>query len=477
MQNLIDENPGLLESVDRYVNRLAQPEPFATKVSSPKRKTSVDPAPFKRRAKEILRSAVRDWEYGRDDDDIAFDMGDLMETALDFLEQGDTPNAMVALQGITEGCLENWDEIDDFCRLTPEDVDLDFDAAWTEVILSAELIEDEALEWQERFEIWQDQLTSLAMSLEALRQGWDYPPLIKVFQGGIAERGAWSGEAPDWAGEFSQIRLKILARKERYEDYLHLAKAEGQIQAYMTMLGQLGRLEQVMAVAQNQMTTLTEAKALAAILRSQDQLPQALQIALQGLRLDNNNPYAAFEFGVWTSDLAEGMGDQAAALEVRIIAFKAQPSFKDYRKPEELAAIDWPTIREELLQYLRTARDWGKEQAQVDIFRHHVVNWLKRVKAAHEVLEKTADWSHYRQKLIDTHGRKRKLIGLMQQSQLITPDWLVFRVAAKCLWAAQLRPSGTLTRQTTLRHLVSVRLQTMALEATYLAHQRLQFPV
>ncbi|MEM9817477.1 MAG: SWIM zinc finger family protein [Cyanobacteria bacterium P01_D01_bin.6] len=276
VQNLIDENPGLLESVDRYVNRLAQPESSATKASSSKRKTSVDPAPFKRRAKEILRSAVRDWEYGRDDDDIAFDMGDLMETALDFLEQGDAPNAMVALQGITEGCLENWDEIDNFCGLTPQDVDLDFDAAWAEVILNAELTEDETLEWQERFEIWQGQLTSFAMSLEALHQGWDYPPLIKVFRGERSEQGAWSGEAPDWAGEFSQIRLKILARQERYEDYLHLAKAKGQTQAYMTMLGQLGRLEQVMTVAQNQMTTLAEAKALAELLRSQGQLPQAL---------------------------------------------------------------------------------------------------------------------------------------------------------------------------------------------------------
>ncbi|MEM9817478.1 MAG: SWIM zinc finger domain-containing protein, partial [Cyanobacteria bacterium P01_D01_bin.6] len=64
------------------------------------------------------------------------------------------------------------------------------------------------------------------------------------------------------------------------------------------------------------------------------------------------------------------MGDRAAALEARILAFKAQPSFKGYCKLEELAATDWFELQGELLQYLRTARDWGKEQAQVDIFLH-----------------------------------------------------------------------------------------------------------
>ncbi len=472
VQHLVAENPDLIELIDLYVNQL----PHADAAPAPKRKTSVDPVPFQRQAKEILRNAIRGWEYGQDDDDIGPDMGALIADALAFAEQGDADNALVALQGVTEGCVNNWDEIDDFCGLTPEDVGVDFDAAWAEALLSADLTEDENLAWQENLEAWQDRLGSFAMAMEALRQGWDYPPLVRVLQGNISELGAWSGEAPDWADEFSQIRLKILARQERYEEYLHLAEAEGQTQQYLTMLGQLGRVDQAMTVAQRQMTTLSEAKALAEMLRSQNQLSQALDIALQGLRFEHNNPYMASEFATWTSDLAAGMGNTSAALESRVMAFKAKPSLQDYQTIERLAGTDWPAVRETLLQHLRTGQAWGREQAQIDIFLHeglledaiavasglssyhsqlilrvmdtvvathsqwvvdnarpraesimdegkakyydNAVAWLKRVKAAYHALGQGLDWSHYHQTLLNQHSRKRKLIGLMQQNKL-----------------------------------------------------------
>ena len=355
-------------------------------------------------------------------------------------------------------------------------MDLDLDSAWTEAILSADLTEDELLEWQETLEAWESRLDSFAMAQEALRQGWDYPPLVRVLQGDISASGAWVGEAPDWADEFSQIRLKILARQERYKEYLNLAEAEGQTQEYLTMLGQLGQVDRAVTVAQTQMTSLNEAKALAETLRSQNQLPQALEIAMQGLRFDNNNPFMEFDVATWTSDLAEGMGNNSSALEARIIAFKAKPSYRDYQRIEALAAENWPEVRETLLEYLRTARTWGLEEAQVDVFLHEglledaisiasglssyysqlvrrvmdtvvashsqwvidnarpraesimdegkskdyqsAVEWLKRIKAAYQALGKEADWSVYYQTLLNQHSRKRKLIGLMKHNQL-----------------------------------------------------------
>ncbi len=480
VQHLVSKNPGLIDEIDWYASQLVQPESESTmtQISSPKRKTSVDPVPFERQVKKILRNTVREWEYGRDDDDISVEVNALVAKALAFVEEGDTTNALVVLQGITEGCAENWHEIEDFCGLTPEDVGLDLDSAWTGVILSADLTTDEILAWQENLESWQDQLGSFAMALEALRQGWDYPPLVRVLQGNITELGAWSGDAPHWADEFSQIRLKILARQQRYEEYLNLADAEGQTRQYLTMLAQLGRFEEAMKTAKTQMTDLVQAKALAETLRSQNQLPQALDIALQGLRLDGDgtHSYNGFEFATWTGDLAEGMDNASAALEARIYAFKARPSYRVYQKIEALAAENWPWVREALLKYLHTANRWGIESAQVDIFLHeglvedamavasdlgsyqnslvlkvmdavmvshsqwvidnarrraesimdegkakyydNAVEWLKRVKAAYAAGGNGADWSVYYRQLVEQHGRKRKLMGLMQQSQL-----------------------------------------------------------
>lgn len=231
-----------------------------------------------------------------------------------------------------------------------------------------------------------------------------------------------------------------------------------------------------MSVAQSQMTTLPEAKALAETLRAQDRLPQALDIAMQGLRLDQDNPYLTFEFASWTRDLAEGLGDRAAALESSIAAFKAKPSLKDYQTIEALSEEGWSDTKEQLLQQIRQMDEWHGADAQVDIFLHEdllddaiekvsdfssyygslilsvmdaaiashsewvienalpraqsivnegkakyyssAVEWLKRVKAAYLELDKKQDWLNYRRELVDAHGRKYKLMGLLEQNKL-----------------------------------------------------------
>lgn len=224
IQDLVEEHPTLIETIDFYVSRIAQPA-AAAKTTRPLRKTSIDPAPFKRKVREILRDAIHGWNEGWDSDNIAYELNDLTADVLAFAAQGDSHNALGVMAAITEGCILQWDDIYDYVGMGPDEFNIDLDAAWTEAILSTDLTTDEALEWQEKLEEWQDGLGSFAMALEALRQGWDYPPLVNVLQGEISSLGAWSGEAPSWADEFSQVRLKILHRQERYEEYLYLAQA------------------------------------------------------------------------------------------------------------------------------------------------------------------------------------------------------------------------------------------------------------
>ncbi len=71
------------------------------------------------------------------------------------------------------------------------------------------------------------------------------------------------------------IRLKILERQKRYQEYLYLASSEGQTKQYLTMLGRLGRVEQAVTTAQSRMSTMEEAFALAQTLQSQGALQQA----------------------------------------------------------------------------------------------------------------------------------------------------------------------------------------------------------
>ena len=63
---------------------------------------------------------------------------------------------------------------------------------------------------------WQDEWgTKFEMSLEALQQGWDYPPLVQILQGNIPTEGLWTGLVPDYAENLTLIRLKLLENQER----------------------------------------------------------------------------------------------------------------------------------------------------------------------------------------------------------------------------------------------------------------------
>ena len=480
IQALVENDPRLIEEIDFQVSRLFTTTPAPTKSSqSQLKKKTVNSAPFKRRVEQVLHDTTVAWENGWDDNDVELRLSRLIDEAMTFAERGEGNNALTILQGIIEGCFENWDVVSDY-GLEPEDIDIDFDCACTEAILSGDFTEEDVLLWQEAIELWQEEWGSFAMALEALRQGWDYPPLVKVLSGETPEQRPWRGEPPQWAEDLSRVRLKILERQERYEEYLRLAEAEGQLKDYLIMLARLGQVEQVMTLAPTVINSFHEAKALAETLWEQDYQSQALTIAQLGLELcfdpqDKDFLVRDYGFALWTSQLAETISNAEAALEARIIAFKMEPSFSDYERLEALAD-KWSDLRTELLQSLRETDSWRAESAKVNVFlkegliedaivivndlsSYHTqlifkvmdqvleshsqwvidnakvraesiiersdaklyelaVQWLKRVHATYLVMNQESEWLRYREELVKTHGRKRKLMSLMENHKL-----------------------------------------------------------
>ncbi len=472
LQELVKEYPLLIEAIDRHVGWMTNPIVEQTSIK-PLRRRTIDPAPFRRQVRQIIRDAVRYFEEGGEEDPIAEELVSVVQTAVAFSERGEGENAIAILEAITFTCVENWDDIADYGAENDEIVG-ELNEAWCEAILTAELTPEEKVDIQINLEAWQDEWNAdFGLVMEALRQGWDYPPLVQVLQGNITERGAWEEDVPDYADDLALIRLKILERQERYQEYLYLAEAEGQTQQYLTMLGHLGRVEEAVDAAQTQMNSMEEAFALAKALSEQGALQQSLDIAQSGLNLPGNCQY---ELGIWTSDLAVELGNSEAALLAIKAAFQVKPSFVDYEKMAELAGENWETVKTDLLRIIRTYSGWGTESAKVDIFLHegliddaiaiaselssyyselihrvmnaaihhnptwvianarrraekimdggkaeyyyYAVEWLKKVRAAYLESGKKADWLSYRENLMQTHARKRKLMGMLQQREM-----------------------------------------------------------
>ncbi len=473
VQALVAKQPDLIETIDRHVSLLTTPDAQA-QPKPPTRRTMLDPAPFQREVRQILRDAVHAFEYGGEEDTVTEDLREVIQNAQDFTEQGDGSNALVILVAVTEACIAHWKDVDDYGIENHEVVDA-LNKAVTEAILSTDLTPEETAELGAKVESWEDAWggADFAMSLEALRQGWDYLPLQRVLQGTITELGAWDRKAPDYADDLALIRLKILDRQERYPEYLYLAEAEGQTKAYLTMLVHVGRIEEAMQAAQTQMSSMEEAFALAQALRQQGAVEQALHIGQTGLTLPGR---CCYTLAIWTSDLAEGIGDRQAALSARIMGFKDKPCLNDYQKAEDLAGEQWLKVKEDLLNSLRTRSSWSLDQAKVDIFLreglmddaitavqdlhsyqsdligrvmdaaihhnpvwvienasrraesimdegkakyyHHAVDWLKKARAAYLAADRRAEWSAYRNRLMTTHARKYKLMGMLKQRDM-----------------------------------------------------------
>ncbi|MEH1806483.1 SWIM zinc finger family protein [Nostoc sp.] len=470
LQELVAEYPPLIEAIDRHVSWMTNPADNQTTIKFVRRNT-LDPAPFRRQVRQILKDTVRYFEEGYEDDPIGEDLLSVVQTAVDFSERGEGENAIAILSAITSTCAENWDDVAEYGAENDEVVG-ELNNAWCEAVLIAELTPEEKVDIQINLEAWQDEWNAdFGLVMEALRQGWDYPPLVQVLQGNITERGAWEEDVPDYADDLALIRLKILERQERYQEYLYLAEAEGQTQQYLTMLGRLGRVEEAIDAAQTQMNSMEEAFALAKTLSVQGALQQALDIAQSGLNLPGNCQY---ELGIWTSDLAIELGNSEAVLLAIKAAFQMKPSFVDYQRMAELAGQNWESVKTDLLRIVRTCSGWGTESAKVDIFLHegliddaiaiaselssdrselihrvmdaamshnpgwvivnarrraekimdagkaeyyyYAVEWLKKARNAYLESGKKADWLSYRENLMQTHARKRKLMGMFQQS-------------------------------------------------------------
>jgi uncharacterized Zn finger protein len=492
VQELVAREPELLKQIDRFVNKISPSivEQVTTHESRPKRQTSVDPQPYRYQTQQMMRNCLQHWEEGGEENPIDTDLPEILDQAQAFIDRGDGNDALAILAAITEACVEDWDEVADYGAEGDDLITL-LDPMWTAAVLTAELSSTAAIDLQVNLEEWQDRLNGdFEICAEALRQGWDTPPLVAVLQG--QSENLWADGRPSYADKLARIRLEILNLQERYPEYLNLARAEDLAEEYLVMLAQLGRIAEVMA-ASIRLKDAGQALAVAKVLREQDALTEALLIAQSGLDLPDRistvpaesnffNIHQSpvldrnrYELADWTSELAQGLGDKSIALTARITAFKLRPSMRGYQQAKTLAGDTWQTLQPTLLQHLQTMDNWSHAEAKVQIFLdegsidnaiatvddryargnliqlvmdaamsdrpewviakalpsaediinrgkaesyQEAVNWLTKARTAYIQSGRQAQWQQYRTQLISTHGRKRKLIGLIESAKL-----------------------------------------------------------
>lgn len=408
LADLVDNHPHLADWLETEVAVLRDQPSQRAGVGPRERQAPLDPAPFRRQAQAIFRGA-EDW---RSVSGAASQIQELVGRAEPFLAAGDGRNALVILEAITEVYVDQWFEFDDSDGELGS-VFADLGSAFAEAILSADLSVEERRAWEKKLTRWQAEVEEYGIdeafdsAIGAAKFGWDYLPLQRVMQGHVTREGAWEGKPPWYADELAVARLNVLERQGRLEEYIHLAEAEGQTSRYVTMLVQVGRIQEAVTYGLESLGMADEALILAQALREHDHMQDALRIAERGLALQGSvTPLAR-----WLRDLAAGLANTDLALKAAKAAFNASLSLGDYQAVQPLAGDTWSQLKEELLKHL--ASRGSNVSAKVDIYVYE--GMLEQ--AIKVVDEDPYVW----------YGTVEKVVDAAWQSH---PDWVI-RVCKK----------------------------------------------
>ena len=299
----------------------------------------------------------------------------------------------------------------------------------------------------------------------ALAQGWYYSPLMPDAKCPIPD-DEWYAEL-----DFSRIRLRVLARMERFEDYLILAEEEGETVALVQMLAHLGRAEEAEAKALAVTLTPVSALELAQALYDEGIAASAMRVAERGF--DTGSDYGLIMLGQWLTEVAHREGNVELAIKAAALTLLQSPDLDTFKTLRTVAADRWPDLRPDVLDRLRQQKssetsglceifleeglvaeaikfvprssylyidpslyhrlfaaaipvdpDWviktaGTKATTImdagDSPRYaEAVDWLRYMKDAYRSTGQANIWTDYLASIRTTHGRKYKLMGLLK---------------------------------------------------------------
>lgn len=411
------------------------------------------------------------YEEGGADEELHRLLAPYLEQTLALLVAGELDEARVLITAVMEAFCDNLDLIEDYYEYTEGsyDGDTDLDEVLTEVILSHDLTGKTRQDWRRKVLDWQEVLGELGMAETAVAQGWDYAPLLSVLQGNITNKGAWEGEAPWFADELAAIRLNLLERQGRLQEALYLAEAEGQIERYIHLLVQTGQTEKAVKEAKQYFRQAGQVLALAKRLQEMGEETAVWTIGKHGLTLEDNWQHDKGKLGQWLRDVAEAAGDNELALQAAQAAVLSTHELADYTAVQRLAGHQWDTLQPQLLDEIE-ASDYSSAKLDILVqagrltavlraidqnYRYHTndllrmleptkekhpdwgiqkcknlaedimnagksgeydtaVNWLRRAKEIYLHHQRQAEWHNYLDSLLAQHGRKYKLVPMLQ---------------------------------------------------------------
>jgi uncharacterized Zn finger protein len=439
----------------------------------------VDPAPVRKRVRQILRSLDRMrpseayWHVGG----VVEEVRGVLDEIRGVLDSGAARDALALLEALTAAYVEGWTDLDDSDGEAGAFFD-ELGQVWTEAVIAADLRPDEGERWAEKLHAWQDEVGDYGVD-EAF-----YPALVAA--GGAVdaaagyddgyeddEDGADEGEpfALRWAYvQVDEARLNVLERQGRLDEFLALARKTGRYDRLLPRLVDVGRAEEAMRLAPQVLERPADVLVLALRLVQQGCVAEGLDVGAWGLGLGAGHD--RYVLARWLREAAAEQGRPDLARQAAAEVFRWIPALDAYLAVRALAGDGWPEERDALLAHLRSDYRRAASPGGIDVLLHEglvddavavtqagglrhedlrrvadaalplrpdwvldtarheaetimdagsagaydaAADWLRRARDAYRALGREADWAAYRSALITKHRRKYRLRPLIER--------------------------------------------------------------
>ena len=343
LSRLVENDPDLYGELEAAAMTAGRGARTPGAGAQPKHETQVSEQEYRRQVKNILgglrgrRSSESYWMMSG----MVQELHQARATAYRFLEAGDAEGALTIMMALLEevaGSYEQFDDSDgdlgDFLGGLGQDL--------AEVILSQDLSGRERKALENRLTPIVDELVDygiddIQIAVLALEEGWSALSL--------------EDENEYWSGDLTQVRLNVLERQGRVDEFLDLCQAAGEHLRHAMKLLELGRKDEAVQVATNRLETADEALAIARRLRDLDHVQDAVAVGERGLLLEGYKS----KLGNWLGALEEVQGREKDALLAYRMAFDSLPSLELYQTLQRLAGRGWQALKQELISTLTSS--------------------------------------------------------------------------------------------------------------------------
>jgi uncharacterized Zn finger protein len=366
IENLVFRDPDLYDWLETYISKpgvmktvTPQGAPAAHTSKKEKRETMVSEQSYRRQVKNILHSldgltsSQAYWGVSG----MVKQLEEVRQSAVQFLEAGDPQGAITILLVLLQEMADEYEIFDDSDGELSDFLD-SLGVPLAEAILSTEMDADERSKLEGKVEQIGDYLSDygidgLEVAAAALKHGWD--DAESDFNEESWQEGEDLDEDDEWDGyvidELFTARLNVLERQGRTDEYLDLCRQAGKYLRYTLMLLEIGRVDEAVTTAIDQLENAEDALLIAQRLRDLDRIDDALNVAERGFSLGGRK----YDLGCWLGLIQEARGNTDQAILAYRAAFNEMPSLELYQTLKRLSVLEWETTQPQLMDILRSS--------------------------------------------------------------------------------------------------------------------------